>query len=310
MNKHISTYVLAFSIFCLAGAIIYFTVTLTHVNNALPRLIEQVDETALRVTPLIDEVADIKALVPSIVHEVEQVRLMVPDVLTQAEKIETLTPSVLAEVAAVRVSIAQITEEVAQVRALMPDVLTRVDDVNRQVPTITRTVDGFTQELGATNNHIPAILTEIETTRTSIPPILSRAEAMVAELGTVGKTSGEEAVYGVVSGIIKAPLKVVEGLGKALTLPFEQSESWIQPSDKALMRTLIEQFLSQNNDKMLVATNPETKNVSRVSLDEDKKLQGKTCKVLQLEVDSVKGQHVEHKMTLCLSQNNTWQVVN
>lgn len=294
MNKPLATYTLAFSIFCLSGALIYFSWKLVEVKDALPALINQVDETAVKVSPIIDEIAEIKALVP--------------DVLTQVEQVQALVPAIVSEVEAVRQSIPAITNEVAQVRQLMPDVLSRVDDINQQVPAITATVDRFSSQLADTNQQIPKILTEVEATRTSIPEVLSRTEAIVANLGQVGKTTGEEAVYGVFSGLFKAPLKVVGGIGKAITEPFENKAAWVKPQDRKNIEQLIEQLLGQDELASFTQTHDKTKNTSTITLSKRTVINANPCKVLQVDVRSPRGQQVDHQLTFCLTEKNTWRL--
>lgn len=308
MNKPLATYTLAFSIFCLSGALIYFSWKLVEVKDALPALINQVDKTAVKVSPIIDEIAEIKALVPDVLNEVEQVRVIVPDVLTQVEQVQALVPVIVSEVEAVRQSIPDITNEVAQVRQLMPDVLSRVDDINQQVPTISATVDRFSSQLADTNQQIPKILTEVEATRTSIPEVLSRTEAIVANLGQVGKTTGEEAVYGVFSGLFKAPLKVVGGIGKAITEPFENKAAWVKPQDRKNIEQLIEQLLGQDELESFTQTHDKTKNTSTITLIKRTVINAKPCKVLQVDVKSPRGQQVDHQLTFCLTEKNTWRL--
>jgi len=294
MNKPLATYTLAFSIFCLSGALIYFSWKLVEVKDALPALINQVDETAVKVSPIIDEIAEIKALVP--------------DVLTQVEQVQALVPAIVSEVEAVRQSIPAITNEVAQVRQLMPDVLSRVDDINQQVPAITATVDRFSRQLADTNQQIPKILTEVEATRTSVPEVLSRTEAIVANLGQVGKTTGEEAVYGVFSGLFKAPLKVVGGIGKAITEPFENKAAWVKPQDRKNIEQLIEQLLGQDELDTFTQKHDKTKNTSTITLIKRTVINANPCKVLQVDVRSPRGQQVDHQLTFCLTEKNTWRL--
>ena len=308
MNKNLATYTLALSLFTMAVALSYFTIKLVEVSEALPVIVESINDTSAQIRPIANEVALVRQAIPDILTEVEKVRELVPTVVDEVAKIRLQIPAILTETQQVRNAIPEVLSEAAMVRNAIPDILTRIDNIEQQLPSIVGSVNNFSQQLAQTNQKIPDVLTEVQITRESIPPMLSRTEVMVESLGNIGKATGEDAVYGVVSGIFKAPLKVVGGLGKAIIEPFEKSATWVDDDDKKIMEELVRQLLHDDSASVYEKRNKVTNNLNRASLAETKRINRRLCKTVHVEVMSASGLYVDNKLTFCQNNDDTWQV--
>lgn len=308
MNKNLATYILALSLFSLAGALFHFTLKIVELSEVLPTVAESINDTSSKITPITEEVALVRQAIPGILTEVEQARELVPTVVGEMAKVRLQIPAILSEIQQVRNTVPSILKEVAMVRHVVPDILTRIDNIEQQLPGIVVSVNNFSEQLAQTNQQIPDVLAEVQVTRESIPPLLSRTEVMVENLGNIGKTTGEDAVYGVVRGIFKAPLKVVGGLGKAIIEPFEKSATWVNDQDKKIIEELVRQLLHDESASVYEKRNETNRNLNRVSLAETKRINRKPCKIIHVEVMSASGLYVDNKVTLCQNKDDTWQV--
>ena len=214
-KRTLATYVLATALALLAGALVYFAVTLKQVVNALPPVVAGLQDVSGEIPPILERVDLILATtVPSLLAEVTGIREQVeglqaklPDVLTEVAAIrEGTVPDVLAEVERIRSSIPPILERVASIQEQLPSILAEVEAVRGEVPSIVAQVEGI-------QTQIPDILAEVEAVRLAIPEYLEDANDLTEKVRTAGREASEGAVQGLFSGIIKAPVNMVSGFG-------------------------------------------------------------------------------------------------
>ncbi|MEW8362382.1 MAG: hypothetical protein AB2721_09600, partial [Candidatus Thiodiazotropha sp.] len=74
MKSAIATYTLSAGLFAIAGAIVFFTIELSHIRQDLPALLTQVEKTSGKVDPILNEIREIRKLIPPILQEVDATR--------------------------------------------------------------------------------------------------------------------------------------------------------------------------------------------------------------------------------------------
>jgi archaellum component FlaC len=225
-RKEISTYVLAGGLFALALAIGYFAFVLLQVKNDLPAIVDGIKEAEDKFQPILDEVTEIRLLIPGIVDEVEQVRLTIPPIVKEVENIRGEIPAILAEVGEIRKQIPEITTNVDAIVAQIPPILKEVEALRTQtIPPVleevaalrTQTIPPILDEVAAIRTTtIPPIIDQVESIHDDIPGYFDRADKLVADAKTAGQQASEGAVTGLFTGIIKAPISLVTGVGDRL----------------------------------------------------------------------------------------------
>lgn len=223
-KKSLPTYVLAASLFSMALSLVYFSVVLTRILIQLPELSREVQVTAEKIDPIVDEVHAIQVQIPLILEEVARIRGQVPPILEQVppileelEAIRATIPPILEETAAIRAAIPPILAESAAIREQIPSIMAEVDDIEAQIPFIIA-------EIEAVRATIPDIIEQVEAVRLEIPQHLDQAERISENIETAGQKAGEGAVTGVFTGIVKAPMSIVTGIGGSLLPSSDLSE--------------------------------------------------------------------------------------
>ncbi len=212
--RTLATYTLAGALVLLAGALVYFAVSLRQVAHDLPPVVEGLQEVAAEVPPILERVDVIlEETVPAIMTEVAEVRgqldqlqARLPDVLAEVATLrESTVPSVLTEMENIRASIPPILDRVAKVQEQIPSILDEVEAVRGEIPGLVDQVDGIREQ-------IPAILAEVEAIRLAVPEYLDEANILTDKVRAAGKEAGEGAVQGLFTGILRAPVNLVAGL--------------------------------------------------------------------------------------------------
>lgn len=312
-KKEISTYVLAGGFFALALAISYFAFVLVEVKNALPEIVDGIKEAEDKFQPILDEVAEIRMLVPGIVNEVEQVRLTIPPIVKEVENIRGEIPVILAEVGEIRKQIPEITKDVEAIVAQIPPILKEVEALRTQtIPPIleevaalrTQTIPPILDEVAAIRTTtIPPILDQVESIHGDIPGYFDRADRIVAEAKTAGQEASEGAVKGVFTGIIKAPMSLVSGLGGAMGGKIEATP---EDTEIALQAAAIV-FQSDKKGTSQSFENPETDLSGTITLRSIRKVDGRTHKTVRL-VASKKGKKLaEVDIEAAAREDGTWE---
>jgi|TARA_B110000438_G_C15808280_1_gene648439 archaellum component FlaC len=186
--------------------------TLKKVGDGLPPVVEGIQAVSGEISPVLERVDVITEILPSVVQEVanirvemEKIRESLPVLLTEAAYREAI-PSVVSEVENIREMIPPILERVESIQAQIPDILAEVEAVRGEVPAIVEQVEGI-------QTQIPAILAEVEAVRIAIPDYIEDANELTDDIRIAGKEAAEGAAQGFFTGIIKAPVNMVSGIG-------------------------------------------------------------------------------------------------
>lgn len=285
--KNLAWYVLAFSMFSLAIAIVYFTWQIGKISQQVPEVLDQIEQTSLKIEPMIKQVSEIKDLIPPLVSEVSEIRKQVPLILEE-----------------VKLSREQISPVIAEVKAL-----------REQLPVILQTVDKASEavvltanEIKATRPLVPTILAEVKTTREAIPGMLDRADELVLNVTKAGKKASEGAVSGVLTGIIRAPFEMVGNLGKKV-LSFSNEEiKELTEKDLNLMQLAIHQVLSSEDINYSKKWHNKNSDITgQVTLLDVKNIDDRTCKTIHSKVVKSNKSFIDKELIACLNEQGSWE---
>ena len=263
MDKRSSaTYVLALSIFCLSGALVYFTIELSRVTQQIPVVLNSVEVTSQNAQLMVEKISQVSGEIPPILAEVKQVREKIPSIL----------------------------EEVKQVRQQIPPLL---EEVRNTRPVVTKAID------------------EVANTREAIPPMLVQAEKIVNDMQDIGQNTSEGAVTGVFTGILKAPFKIVGGIGEAIFGTNTKVIKELTQKDESLMIEAINGLVTTDKiGKTRNWANPDSGNEGAITLKEKGIIDAQECLVLHFVI-RIQGQvRANKEVTLCLNDESEWEVYN
>lgn len=288
-RRNIATYLLSISLFCLAGALVYFTIELTRIANQIPTILASIEQTSERIGPVITEVNKIRELIPPIVNEISEIRKQIPNILEEVKQTRALVPTVLEEVKQARILIPSILEEVKQARVLVPSIL---------------------DEVKQTRESIPSILNEVKETREAIPPMMARADRIVTDAREVGKKASEGAVTGVIAGIIKAPFNIVGGLGKSMFGSLNLEAEGLNDKDRELSVNAANEILSAGKvGESRTWSNPDSGNKGTVTLKDTKIIHKRECRVMHIVVRVAGEEPINKDITACLNDESVWEAL-
>lgn len=288
-TKSTATYILALSLFSLAGALVYFSIKVSEVTQTLPAILEGIEQTSAKIEPVLAEVSGIRDLVPPILEEVRKTRKAIPPILKEVEQIRKQVPPIL--------------EEVAATRKQIPDIIKSTDKASDAVTKAAL-------EVAATRKVIPDVLDEVEKTREAIPPMLDKADRIVANAGNIGKDASEDAVTGVFTGIIKAPFKLVGSIGKSITGALGAGVEALSGDDEKMITDFSNELLMSGIvGETHSWVNPENGNKNTVSLIETRTIDGQQCKIVHVEVHSSNNKHIDNNITACLNDESEWELI-
>ncbi|MBE9580260.1 MAG: hypothetical protein IMF18_01415 [Proteobacteria bacterium] len=165
---------LAFSIVCLALAIVYFTYEAQSWRKDLPGILQLTGETADKLAPPIAEVADVAKLIPPIVEEVAKAREVIRELVKEVEATREALPGILKDVE-------PITRQMENTTVQLPKV---IDPVLGEVSKTRETIPGILQEVREMNATIQKALVEVRETRNEIPAIVRNVEAIHRDMPT------------------------------------------------------------------------------------------------------------------------------
>ena len=248
--RNTATYLLAISLFSLAGALVFFTVKISNVTDIIPGIMEEFINTSAAIEPVAKTVHEISALVPVLLEETKQVRVLIPSVLDESREVrETILPA-LEEISKTRQLVPEILQETALLRQQLASIVQEIQSEREQIPRVLKTVDktrdtidSAIDELRLTRELIPPILEEIRKTRESIPSMLQKAEHITTKARTTGKQASEGAITGIVTGLAKAPFKIIGDIGKSLVVVLDVDEEGIADEDRAIINRLMRPLL-------------------------------------------------------------------
>lgn len=273
-SRNGATYLLALSLFSLAGAIIYFTWELAQVREEIPAILASVEQTSGEIEPVVKEIAAINEQIPPVLSEVTEIRKLVPPML----------------------------EEVRLTREQIPAILQESGKIREQVPSVL-------QESARIREQIPSILTEVEKSREMVPPTLDRVDQMIANARTVGQESGKGAVTGVITGILAAPFTIVGNIGKNVVgLSDEELKEFSEKDLELLKQAGQEALKSGKVDTSKAWKNPESGYSGKMTLIAIDKSDERECRVIRLQAWKDGSLKKDKEVTLCLNEHQQWEV--
>lgn len=301
--KATATYILAASLFAMAGALVYFSIVLTRVLLALPELTAEIQVTAEHIDPIVDEVHAIQEQIPLILEEVARVREQIPPILDQippilgeVEQIRLAIPPVLQETEQIRLAIPPILEEGAAYRETIPTILARIDAIEAQVPPIL-------EEVEAVRSTIPLIMEQVEAIREEIPLHLDQAERISMNIETAGQQAGEGAVTGFFTGIIKAPKNIVTSLGESIL-----SSPQLTDEDDAIIAETVRNLIQAGDVGREVSwRNPNTGMSGSVTLLGQAEDTDVPCMIVNISAYKRNKKLGESNIQVCLAEDGTWR---
>lgn len=287
-KREAATYVLAASIFSLAGALVYFAYHASLIGAQIPAIVDSIDDTADTVHPIVAEVAGIREQIPAILNEVEEVRKLVPPVL--------------AEVKATRQTIPPILKESEQLRADLPEVLKSVNNVSWAVSQTNK-------QLKAYQPIVPEALEEIRLTREAIDPALDRVDVLIAKAGQAGREASEGAVTGVFTGILTAPFRMVGGIGTSITGLTQDEAKHFNETELAEYRKTAGELINSGTEGDSSEWKSSDSNArGKFTIMKIYTKDGRKCEVLKSEAWKNNKRVVNKTHDLCLNGNNEWEL--
>jgi surface antigen len=209
-------------------------------------------------------------------------------------------PAILEGIEKTSKQIEPVLNEFYKIRELIPPIVTEVTEIRKQIPKILNEVEQV-------RILVPPILVEVKKTREAIPTMLTKADNLVNNAGNIGKKSSEGAVSGVITGIIKAPFKLIGGTGKSL---FKSQSHKISDKDRQLIEeTALRVLSSANVGETQNWNNPNSGNNGVITLKEIKTIDKRQCSVLTLSINIKNSKSLKEKITSCLNDENKWELL-
>ncbi len=301
-SRIIATYVLSLALFSLAGAVVYFTVTVSTVRREIPGITESISHVSDKVESVIKEFDKVRDLVPPILHEVEQIRKQIPPILEETAAIRDLVPPILHEAEKVRAQIPPILKETAAIREQVPSVVEGVHKASAAI-------EMASKEVATSRPVVTDLTTQIETTTKAIPPMLDHAEQIVDKAEGIGKKAGRGAVTGVVTGIVTSPFALVDDIGKRLTGHNDQVAGQYSDTDyKLIEKTVLKLCHGHDIGTSLDWNNLDNSSHGTVTLKAVHDRGGRQCRTLT--VKNMKGGKVlgKNEITACRQDSGKWHI--
>ena len=295
--KTVATYLLSFGLMSLAGALIYFTFTFSKFAASLPSLISEIQVTQDKLDPMITEIGGI---IDPIMKVVSDIKILIPSVVAEVELIRQEIPSVLIEVGEIRKQLPSIMEEVGLYREQIPAILVQVEEIQKQIPSILEELKNIRETM------VPDILVEVEAVRVAIPGYLDQAEGIAGGIEGAAAKAGEGAVQGFFTGIIKAPISIVSGLGgEVFSSPKldEKDEALIRKAGKDLLRD------GKSGDE-IEWENPDSGVRGIVSIVSIDKSNDQHCVELNWKAYKGRKKVVDDTKILCQQKKGKWKIVD
>jgi hypothetical protein len=185
-----------------------------------------------------------------------------------------------------------------QINASLPGILDEVAAIRTEtIPPLLAEVVSIRTET------IPPIIDQIEAIHEDMPGYFDRADRLVAEARVAGQQASEGAVTGMFTGIIKAPMSLVSGVGNALGREIEATDE-----DRELALRAVEIVL-QSDKKGTSETfeNPKTEYTGTITLRSVRKVKGTVHKTLRILTYKKGKKLAEVDVVVAVSVGGTWE---
>lgn len=301
-KRDAATYVLAASLFSLAGAMVYFAYQASLISSQIPAILTSVEETSVEIGPVVTEVAKIREQVPGILAEIEEVRKLVPPILEEVAQTRNAIPSILNEVAATRQTIPPILKEAEQIRNELPDVLKSVDNVSWALVQTNKQLESY-------RPLAPEAIREIQLTREAIDPTLDRMDRMIERARVAGREASEGAVTGVFTGILAAPFRIVGGLGTSITGLTKKEASYFSEEELSDYRKKGGELLLTGKEGDTMKWQSQVSDArGEMTIRKVYTKDGRKCEIVDSKLWKDGKRVVNKKLDLCLEGQNVWEL--
>lgn len=305
--KNIFTAALALGLILLAGAMAWLAYSIQGVTRELPAVMTRVDDINTRIDAIVETIPLITAELPPILEEVGKIRETVPPILAEVEHIRKAVPPILAEV--------------EQIREAIPPILTRVDSIQEQItevekklPLIAKTVDtaagavnNVATQVEATLPRVDKALEEAEAIRREIPGTLDRVEGIVADSQQIVGRASEDAVTGVMKGVITSPFRLLKNAGNSITGSLFTTQK-MTSGDETHFEEATKRLLHDLELKSVTWSNPKSGNKGKVTLQRAFKDSGTSCVALKFDLIPKSGKTESTVKNGCLADDGSWQI--
>jgi surface antigen len=289
-TRSFSISLLAVSLICLSGSIVFFTIQFININREIPEILTGVEKAAEKVDTVVKEAERMREIVPSITKEISETRKQVPSIL----------------------------KEVSEFRKQIPAVLKEVNGINQKIPAILKEVNEINQKIPATLEEVkeiralvPLVLDEVKKTREAIPSMLLKADNIVKDAKQISKTATEGAMTGVFTGIIKAPFEIVGGLGNAIFGGLGEDAEEVTEEDLELIKLTTYQVLSTakpaDSSKW---SNPQSGNNGTVTMKQSAEIDERDCRILNYKIRIDDEERINKDVSFCLDENSNWKPID
>ena len=288
--RNFATIFLAFSILCLAGALVFFARQIMKTNNNIPQILQTIDKVNTKVDIVVGEVQSVQKLIPTITNEAAEVRKQIPLVTEEVAKFREQIPAIV--------------EQVNQINRQVPPVLAEMKAIRLQIPKILNEVE-------KTRPLVQLALDEVKHTREALPSILLQTEKVISDAKQVGKSTTEGAVTGVLTGILKTPFEIASGLGRAIFGSSAEKIEEVTPRDLELIKLATYQVLSTDKLSHSVKwTNPDSGSDGVVTFLAFVKINERDCRMLNYAITTSSKKQINEDVNFCLDEQSVWQPIN
>jgi surface antigen len=288
-GRNFSIGLLAFSLICLSGSIVFFAIQFIHTKREIPAILSGIESATEKVETVVKEAERVRALIPSITKEVAETRKQVPSILKEASEF--------------RRQIEAIVEEADKINQQIPAALEEVKETRQQMQIII-------EEVNKIRPLVPLVLDEVKKTREAIPSMLLQADKIVTNAKQIGKTTTEGAVTGVVTGIIKTPFEIAGGLGKAIFKGLGENAEELTEKDMELIKLATYQILSTAKlGHTRKWSNQQSGNDGTVAMKKFSDIDGRDCRILNYIIRIDHKERINKDVSFCLDQDSIWKPI-
>ena len=286
-GRNFSISLLAFSLTCLSGSIVFFAIQFIIINREIPEILAGIEKASEKVESAVKEAEHVRELIPSITNEVAETRKQVPSILKEVSEFRKQIPAIL--------------EEVNEINQKIPAALEEVKEIRQQIPVIIGEVDKI-------RPLVPLVLDEFKKTREAIPPMLSKADKIVTDAKQIGKTTTEGAVTGVITGIVRTPFEIAGGLGKAIFGGLGENAEEVTEKDLELIKLATYQVLSTAKPAHTRKwSNPQSGNNGTVTMKKFAVIDERDCRILNYIVEINHKERINKDVSFCLDEDSIWK---
>lgn len=273
----------------LAASIFYLGYALLKTAARVEVIVTTSEGIAEKLGPVVD-------LTPEFLDESEQLRGTATEVVAEVEAVRSVVPRILDESAAIRQSLPAILEQTELMRKESEQIRAEAALFRKQVP-------GMLAELEAYRALVPQVLDESRRIRETIPPTLNRVERIVLEADEIASEAGENVFTGMISGIFKAPVKLLGNVTDFL-LP---SNTQLSESDIAELKKRMQDFLSiaQIGDVQTFVTEEPTISL-QFELLSHMLIDSMDCRLVALRSRKANKLFKQTELQICLDEDGNW----